>query len=94
VARLRRLFRIQASRSPSPSHYPRQRSALQPFLDSDFFDCPVLSNGTLRGVLDGGHNEIGHGAPLKFSGALEHRMQIGADPGFRRAVEMGMVVSS
>ena len=42
MARLRRLSRIQASRSASLSHYSRQPSALQPFLDSDFFDCPVF----------------------------------------------------
>jgi len=42
VARLRRLSRIQASRSASLSHDSRQLSVLQPFLDSDFFDCPVF----------------------------------------------------
>jgi hypothetical protein len=31
--------------------------------------------------LHGGHHKISHGAPLKFSCALEHRMQIGADAG-------------
>ena len=36
MARLRRLSRIQASRSASPSHHSRQRSALQPFLTPIF----------------------------------------------------------
>src|SRR5690606_32292507 len=41
-----------------------------------------LLDGTLRGVLDGSNHEVGHSAPLKLSGALEHRMQVGADSGF------------
>jgi hypothetical protein len=41
-----------------------------------------LLDGALRGVLDGGHHEISHGAALKFSGTLEHGMQIGANSGF------------
>jgi hypothetical protein len=41
-----------------------------------------LLDGALRGVLDGDDYEVGHGAPLKLSGAFEHRMQIGTDPGF------------
>jgi hypothetical protein len=42
-----------------------------------------LLNGALRCILDGGCNEISHGAPLKFGGAFEHRVQIGADPSFK-----------
>ena len=40
-------------------------------------------DGLLRGVLDGRHHEISHGAPLELRGALEHGMQVGADPGFK-----------
>ncbi len=41
-----------------------------------------LLDGALCGIPDGGHDEIGHGAALKLGGAFEHRMQLGADPGF------------
>jgi len=53
VARLRRLSRIQASRSASLSHYSRQRSAIQPFLTPIFSTvlCPPCSMGVRWSVL-------------------------------------------
>lgn len=42
-----------------------------------------LLDGVLRGVLQGEHHKIAHGAPLKFGGTFEHGVQIGADVGFK-----------
>jgi hypothetical protein len=41
------------------------------------------------GVLHGTHNKIRHGAPLQLSGALEHGVQIGADPSLESSGRSG-----
>lgn len=48
-----------------------------------------LLNGLLCGLLDGDHSEIGHGAPLKFGGTFEHRVQFGTDSGFETGARGG-----
>jgi len=48
-----------------------------------------LLDGTLCRLLDGRHHKVSHGAALKLGGALEHRMQIGADPGFETGCRGG-----
>jgi len=62
--------------APSRSAPDRQRKT----------DEACLLDGALGGILYGGDYEIGHRAPLEFSGLLEHRVQVGAVRASSRAV--------
>jgi hypothetical protein len=48
-----------------------------------------LFEGSMCGLLENGHNEIGHCTPLKFSNVLEHRMEIRTYPGLETSGRMG-----